>query len=152
MRLGTTVLGAAIGGIAGLAHGKGDALKFALYGGGIGFVASLLGVQASSSIVVGEEREDMRRREERDRERERRGGRYDDRRRVEHHEYARHAMQPQHHGCECWANVDVFGNIQDHQTCYPTHQDAAQKTNGFPGTPSDTQGGDHPSWVACPQT
>jgi hypothetical protein len=52
--------------------------------------------------------------------------------------------------CQCWANVDVFGNIQDHNTCYHSKDDANNKTNGFPGRPLDFQGGDYFTAVPCP--
>ncbi|HYX20817.1 MAG TPA: hypothetical protein VFA98_08235 [Thermoanaerobaculia bacterium] len=52
--------------------------------------------------------------------------------------------------CQCWANVDVFGNIQDHSSCYPSKDDASNKANGFPGRPLDNQGGDYYSGVPCP--
>lgn len=52
--------------------------------------------------------------------------------------------------CQCWANVDVLGNIQDHSSCYPSKDDANNKTNGFPGRPLDNQGGDYFSGVPCP--
>lgn len=52
--------------------------------------------------------------------------------------------------CQCWANVDVFGNIQDHNSCYPSHDDASNRTNGFPGRPADNQGGDYFTAVPCP--
>lgn len=52
--------------------------------------------------------------------------------------------------CQCWANVDVIGNIQDHSSCYPSKDDASNKANGFPGRPLDSQGGDYFSGVPCP--
>jgi hypothetical protein len=44
----------------------------------------------------------------------------------------------------------MFGNIQDHDTCYPSHDDASSKTNGFPGRPDDIQGGNYFSTMPCP--
>jgi hypothetical protein len=60
----------------------------------------------------------------------------------------------------CFANVDVFGAVQDRHTCYPTKLDANNKTNGFPypsclpgGQIPDNQGGNNiPVPVdACPE-
>ena len=52
MQLGTTVLGAAIGALVGMARG-GKTLNYALWGGGIGLGASLLGVRAHGGVSVG---------------------------------------------------------------------------------------------------
>ncbi len=52
MQLGTTVLGAAIGALVGMAKG-GKTLNYALWGGGIGLGASLLGVRAHGGVSVG---------------------------------------------------------------------------------------------------
>lgn len=43
----------------------------------------------------------------------------------------------------CFANVDVFGAVQDRHTCYPTKLDANNLTNGFP-YPSCLPGGQIP--------
>lgn len=60
----------------------------------------------------------------------------------------------------CFANVDVFGAVQDRHTCYPTKADANNRTNGFPypsclpgGQIPDNQGGNNiPVPVdACPE-
>lgn len=43
----------------------------------------------------------------------------------------------------CFANVDVFGNVQDRATCYPTKLDANNKTNGY-AYPTTWPGGQIP--------
>jgi hypothetical protein len=50
----------------------------------------------------------------------------------------------------CFANVDVFGAVQDRHTCYPTKADANNLTNGYPypsclpgGQIPDNQGGNN---------
>ena len=54
------------------------------------------------------------------------------------------------HMRNCFANVDVFGAVQDRHTCYPTKLDANNLTNGFPyptclpgGQIPDNQGGNN---------
>jgi hypothetical protein len=54
MDIGTAVLGAAIGGLVGAVQGaKGAPLKYALYGGSVGFAVSLLRGRSAAAPVVG---------------------------------------------------------------------------------------------------
>jgi peptidoglycan hydrolase-like protein with peptidoglycan-binding domain len=53
MEFGTTVLGVAVGALVGFAKG-GKTLNYALWGGGIGLGASLLGVRAHGGFSVGD--------------------------------------------------------------------------------------------------
>jgi hypothetical protein len=59
------------------------------------------------------------------------------------------------HGRMCFANVDVFGNVQDRTTCYPTKIDANNKSNGYPYPPTNPGGqipwqGGEGHWIHIP--